>query len=564
MSVLYRVGGTESGAPIIGLKFDKIIDCKDIQDLLENIYLDRVESSNTQINFSYESDISVILIKERSAIRQLKDLIMKFMPVLNLKVYCQDDWDNNLKLIKVELINERKICQFKPMRINHWMHHDHTCVHSTEMKNIDNGSNCKYNLYSMLKHWKHSTKNIENNKLTENDKDCSSNSIPSEISQINFKQILLKVDPSLNFNDDKFEMDLLSNWNFSALNLNSVQLIKCAYHLLNRLINKLGLTIDENDLLLLIFTIESSYHQINKFHNFNHAIDVMQATWRLCEIILPKLNSQSSFTNSKMINIDELCLLLCFAAIGHDIGHPGTNNSLFNKDSMTFELFGGSSILEKFHYNLFNNLLNKIWPELNMILTNNDLNLIEVAILATDMSLHTNYVNILTANEKTPENLKLNEIISLIIKAADISNVTRPLIISSKWAFLITLEFKDCSNLQKFFEISNDIAKESNEDLLNKQSCKLDRIEQYDSIIYQDIDIIKTYEMEVEMFDHIHSEKFSIDHLLSKYPMIPSGQLFFINTFAFEFFNKLNIVFPELNFLVQNINTNKEYWLSKQ
>lgn len=557
MSVLYRIASADSGHRVPATAFSKVVDCGCVQELLECVYLDRVRSSNTHIRFSYETDISVILVNERDSIRQLNEILETFMPVLNFKIYCEEDWLHDLDLNNVELINERKLCQFKPMRINHWMHHDHLCKHTNTTTGDGGGgggadaqeteSNCQYNLYSMLKHWKTSTE------LERSNKD-NSNHIPKEISNIDFKSILLKIEPNLDFNNDQFELEILSNWNFSALNLNSVQLIKCAFHLLKKLIGKVGLIIDDNNLLLLIFTLESSYHQINKFHNFNHAIDVMQATWCLCEIILPHVKKIHSF------NIDELSLILCFAAIGHDVGHPGTNNSLFHHDSKTFKLFDGNSILENFHYNLFNNLLNKIWPQFNHLLIKNDLNLIETAILATDMGLHSNYVNILTINEKTPENLKLTEIISLIIKAADISNVTRPLTISSKWAFLISLEFKDCSILQKFFEISPQILGDG----IITESCQLFAIDKLQSIIYQDIDTVKEYELEVEMFNHIYSDNFSMNHLLDIYPMIPNGQIFFINTFAFEFFNKLNIIFPQLKFLVDNINTNKEYWLSKQ
>lgn len=68
----------------------------------------------------------------------------------------------------------------------------------------------------------------------------------------------------------------------------------------------------------LIFDVCNSYHNSNPYHNFRHAVDVMQSTWYF-------LNSISSESMSLLLRpIDVLALLM--AAIGHDVGHPGVNN----------------------------------------------------------------------------------------------------------------------------------------------------------------------------------------------------------------------------------------------
>ncbi len=53
-----------------------------------------------------------------------------------------------------------------------------------------------------------------------------------------------------------------------------------------------------------------------------------------------------------------------------------------------------------------------------------------------------------------------------------------------------------------------------------------------------------------------------LKRLLQSYPNIPQGQIFFINTFAGKFFGRLGELFPELQFLSNNVNSNKSYWES--
>lgn len=88
------------------------------------------------------------------------------------------------------------------------------------------------------------------------------------------------------------------------------------------------------------------YQSLNPYHNFQHAVDVMQATFYfLCQIgALPPMEPDASPTlssgklphgqyswlqNNATIKdvispLDILALIL--ASIGHDVGHPGVNN----------------------------------------------------------------------------------------------------------------------------------------------------------------------------------------------------------------------------------------------
>ena len=85
-------------------------------------------------------------------------------------------------------------------------------------------------------------------------------------------------------------------------------------------------------------------------------------------------------------------------------------------------------------------MLSEHWPQL-LSISKKKFDFISEAILATDMALHSQYEDRLM--HENP--MKQITLISLIIKAADISNVTRTLSISARWAYLITLEFNDCA-----------------------------------------------------------------------------------------------------------------------
>ena len=322
-----------------------------------------------------------------------------------------------------DLEDEIRISQDIILRLNHWMYH-HTEEHSPV--NMQDSS-CGTNIYSMLRHLTNSEKFKQMKPVTSEHED-----LPSFITDIQFKDFLS--DTQI---DETHYLNLLSTWNFAALNLTTEELIICGFLLIRKLTRETGrkdLILDDNQLLFLFFTIEASYHQVNKFHNFRHAIDVMQATWQLC-------------VNLKFKDPIHI-LLLCIAGIGHDIGHPGTNNQLFKESTSSLgEKFQNQSVLEKFHAEVFQNLIFHQWPQLFQLSHENS-NLIKEAILATDMGFHTTYVKRLNELIQTPPTDKnpvdFITLISFVIKAADISNVTRPLIISAKWAFLIGMEFTDC------------------------------------------------------------------------------------------------------------------------
>lgn len=317
-------------------------------------------------------------------------------------------------------------------------------------------------------------------------------------------------------NDNDFYWKSLDSWNFCAHSLSCTELVWCSYLILNKLSKQCNLSHTppgKNRLLLMLLNIEATYHQTNKFHNFKHAVDVLQATYRLCHLLeLPSLPS----------------FLLCIAAIGHDVGHPGTNNMLFNRyHSPLSQYYKEQSVLENFHADVYLDILSRYWPGLSHEFTT-----IKDSIIATDMALHNHYVE--TIKQETVPTLA--GLTSLIIKAADISNVTRPLLISAKWAALITMEFTECALLEK-----NLIEWQKNG---SNSSMKI------------------SHKLPVEFIGTVELPS-TIDELLKRYPSIPKGQTFFIDTFALSLFSGLGLKFKQLYFLVDNVESNRKFWIEK-
>ncbi|CDO94445.1 unnamed protein product [Kluyveromyces dobzhanskii CBS 2104] len=390
-----------------------------------------------------------------------------------------------------------------------WMYSDTPALHE-DSKDINAKScaasqnGCSTNLYTMASHLAY---------LTCNDR-LKRESVPiwEYIDVSDWIQSNLS-------HDNDYYWKCLNSWEFCAHSLDCTELIWCSYLLFDKLSSEAELSHpppSTNRLLLMLLNIEAAYHQENKFHNFRHAVDVLQATYQLCHLLeVPNIAS----------------FLLCISAIGHDVGHPGTNNMLFNKyHSPISKYYKEQSVLENFHADIYLDIFSRYWPDLSQ-----EFATIKDSIIATDMALHNHYVETIK-QDSAPS---LTGLTSLIIKAADISNVTRPLLISAKWAALISMEFKECALLEKNLV-----------DLTDKSGNDHGRI------------IHKLHADEVSDYDEDLPS--NIDDILEKYPNIPKGQAFFIDTFALSLFSGLGLKFKQLQFLVHNVENNRKYWSTRE
>lgn len=363
----------------------------------------------------------------------------------------------------------------------------------------------------------------------------------------------------------------IGHWAFPAHELTIDDLVYCVFLILDFALKHViseGVP-DElevptsNELLSLAFMTRDTYKSGNPFHNFRHAVDVLQA----CFIYLIRLNCLPSFeqfetdpkadetlifdgtkqfspyltlqptqnllkSNAKSPLLTPMQTLgLLVAALGHDVGHPGVTNAFMIKHSAPTSLaYNERSVLELYHSAIFTNKLLRIcWPSLlkckiSSKSTINVKQLITCSILATDMAEHFEYIHKLKdvlLMSGCEEHVQL--LCSLLIKCADISNVTRPLRVSSHWALILSREFEEVDKLEKRIGCDDDMV--------------------------LDVDYPQLPAL--------------LQEILETNPFIHKGQMFFINTFAEGLFNSILDKFPELKYTSDIISENKLFWQAR-
>src|SRR5271169_5153067 len=187
-----------------------------------------------------------------------------------------------------------------------------------------------------------------------------------------------------------------------------------------------------------------SYNSFVLYHNFRHAVDVLQSLFYfICQIgTLPPypVGSTPSSAATAQSPVAKLlgpfdALTLLISAIGHDVGHPGVNNMFLVKlNAPLAQLYNDQSVLEAFHCAAYSQILRRHWP-----VAFNDKALRKMmisSILATDMGVHSDYIQRLgqlqekihdsnTTDSWSPKDVEIFRVLTcgLLIKCADISNV---------------------------------------------------------------------------------------------------------------------------------------------
>ncbi|KAL6453184.1 PDE2 3' [Candida maltosa Xu316] len=353
----------------------------------------------------------------------------------------------------------------------------------------------------------------------------------------------------------------VGHWSFPAHELSNDDLIYCVYLMLNYAINNLksSSSLDPNELLAFVFFVRDTYKNGNPFHNFRHAVDVLQACFHFLIRLgsLPKFKQYIEDPNvdynfetydESLIELQPLddndnprlnpiqALGLLVAALGHDVGHPGTTNDFMIKyHAPSALLFNDRSVLESYHASVFvNKILAICWPSLlsTKIESKSELtvrSLIISSILATDMGEHNEYVNRLksfkTNNEILNHDNTVKLISALLIKCADISNVTRPLRVSSQWAMVLSREFAEVELLKSIIDKT------------------------------KEIDFTKEI-----TYDHVPHD---LHDILTINPNLQNGQIFFINLFAENLFNNIAELLPQLQYTCDIITENKDFWIAR-
>ena len=185
--------------------------------------------------------------------------------------------------------------------------------------------------------------------------------------------------------------------------------------------------------------ISSTYKKV-PYHNWRHAVDVTQyITYELV----------TSGISQKLSKFDLFALLV--AAICHDANHDGFTN-VYNVKAETplGILFKNQSVMETHHCAIAISVISKSETNIFSALKPDEYkkmwSLIISLILATDMAKHFTFLKevnqLLDENKLTLDDPEMvTYYLQLILKCADISNVSRPFELANRWCDVLCEEF---------------------------------------------------------------------------------------------------------------------------
>lgn len=230
--------------------------------------------------------------------------------------------------------------------------------------------------------------------------------------------------------------DNLETFDFDTCMIEECFVLKnIAGYLFKKVIDKLNFKVNEECLTKFISMICEKYNK-NYFHNFQHAVNVLQMTYVLLNKteIIQKLNPNIVFA-------------ILIAALSHDVDHPGNTNSYeINSMSKYAKLYNDVSVLENHHCALtFEILENSGLLEFFKVEQFRDIRKTIIhCILGTDMSKHNEFINKLDAFDFNKEIYSIDEqifIASVFVHFADLSNPIKNFDTSYEWSQRISLEF---------------------------------------------------------------------------------------------------------------------------
>jgi hypothetical protein len=223
---------------------------------------------------------------------------------------------------------------------------------------------------------------------------------------------------------------------FDSINIDEkFILINIAHFIFEAAIDKCKIHVDKEKLASFISNVSQNYHN-NSFHNFQHAINVLQMTWVL-------LNETNLIIKFK----PHILLGLLISSLCHDIDHPG-NTNLYEINAITQRalIYNDLSVLENHHCAFTFELIIK--NELQKCFSQQDFKemrkTIITCILGTDMAKHNEIIEEFTLFDISKHLFTLEEqifIAKIILHYADLSNIIKSFDISLIWSKRILLEY---------------------------------------------------------------------------------------------------------------------------
>ncbi|KAF4768103.1 hypothetical protein N7455_000158 [Penicillium solitum] len=290
---------------------------------------------------------------------------------------------------------------------------------------------------------------------------------PEEVIHDEFQEQDLNIDPAR----IPFIKEQVGSWRFCAHEFTEDELVFGACEMIQHAFTLPGLDtwrLTPDELQTFLLACRAAYNSFVLYHNFRHAIDVLQSVF--CFLLnvgaLPPYESVGGSPvpetpiTSLLTPFDALTLLI--SAIGHDVGHPGVNNFFLVKlNAPLAQLYNDNSVLEAFHCAAFSQILRRHWP--SAFKDNQLRKLLISSILATDMGVHQKFMQRMGSfQEKFYENNRSVDgwkpqdvdmyktlVCGLLIKCADISNVARPWKVAKKWTQILQEEFANQGEMER-------------------------------------------------------------------------------------------------------------------
>eukprot|EP00796_Vickermania_ingenoplastis_P007189 gene7189-5051_t len=205
----------------------------------------------------------------------------------------------------------------------------------------------------------------------------------------------------------------------------------------------------ETTLINFILQCRKLYRRV-PYHNFFHVVDICQTL----HTFLYEGGAHEFLTEIE-------CYVLLICALVHDLDHMGVNNSFHLKTDSPLGILssasGNNSVLEVHHCNLAVEILSQ--PESDVFEGVSEVEKPECfralisCVLATDMAKHAEELSkfgILVASGYDKNNPDHRQCaMEILIKAGDVSNVTKPFEQSRKWAMAVTEEFHRQGDIEK-------------------------------------------------------------------------------------------------------------------
>ncbi|EKM76750.1 hypothetical protein AGABI1DRAFT_78188, partial [Agaricus bisporus var. burnettii JB137-S8] len=297
--------------------------------------------------------------------------------------------------------------------------------------------------------------------------------------------------PELSQEDRVRLLKNIESWYFEPLRMPEHEVLACVIFLFQVLFRIEGMqeavNINFNIIPRFILHIRQLYRWQNHYHNFEHAVDVLQAIHcylRAAGVVPPVSlllldvdtpNGGGMWSSTRQPDSEPLvtCLThreifaLYLAAIGHDVAHPGFNNPFMeNAEAPLSQVYENGSALEQMHSYML--LKTMRYHGLGVLLDDPETGtrqhfrrILRGSVLATDMGVHNDFMNKfakLLDNSRAAAKFERQEFVcKLLLKNADISNPSRPFLVSKQWASALQQEWACQYKFENYLELTHSV-----------------------------------------------------------------------------------------------------------